>query len=73
MGIIRQGRLMDIGSVEDLRARHVHRYTVTLDSEELASAFARDFSGTRQGRTVTVTSKQSLEEIFLHYYGGEAK
>lgn len=65
IGIIRSGRLAEEGSVDDLRQRHVHPYTVTLETEEAARAFARDFDGTARGKTVTVTKKQSLEEIFM--------
>lgn len=72
IGIIRGGKLVAVDSVEALRDRHVHPYTVTLDTEELAEAFAKDFQGKREGRKVTVTTKQSLEEIFMNYYGGEA-
>lgn len=71
VGIIRQGKLAAVDSVEALRKRHVRPYTVTLESENLAQAFAEDFGGVRNGLTVTVTTKQSLEEIFMHYYGGE--
>ena len=70
VGIIRRGELAAVDSVEALRRRHVRPYTVTLENEELARAFAEDFSGERSGLTVRVTAKQSLEEIFMHYYGG---
>ncbi|MGN0334405.1 MAG: ABC transporter ATP-binding protein [Lachnospiraceae bacterium] len=70
VGIIREGKLVAVDTVEDLRERHVHPYTVTLDTEELAEVFAKDFGGKRNGRKVTVTTKQSLEDIFMHYYGG---
>lgn len=72
VGIIRDGKLVAVDSVEALRERHVRPYTVTLESTELAEAFAADFGGMQDGQTVTVTSKQSLEEIFMHYYGGES-
>lgn len=71
IGIIRDGRLVAVDSVEALRERHVRPYTVTLESIELARAFAEDFDGIQNGLNVTVTTKQSLEEIFMHYYGGE--
>ena len=71
VGIIRQGRLVAVDSTEALRQRHVRPYTVTLESEALAQSFAADFDGVRSGLTVTVTAKQSLEEIFMHYYGGD--
>ena len=71
VGIIRQGRLAAVDSVEALRSRHVRPYTVRLESEALAEAFARDFGGERRGCEVTVTVRQSLEESFMRYYGGE--
>lgn len=71
VGIIRDGKLAAVDSVEALRERHVRPYTVTLESAELAKAFAKDFGGIQNGREVTVTTKQSLEEIFMHYYGGK--
>lgn len=71
IGMIREGKLVEVDSTEALRKRHVHPYTVTLETEELASAFAGDFGGTASGKQVTVMRKQSLEEIFMQYYGGE--
>lgn len=70
VGIIRQGKLVAMDSVEALRQRHIKTYTVTLESEKVAQAFAEDFDGVCNGPTVTVTAKQSLEEIFMDYYGG---
>ena len=71
IGIIRGGKMVAVDGVEQLRERHVRPYTVTLDSEELAAAFARDFHGTQDGCRVTVTTRHSLEEIFMNYYGGD--
>lgn len=71
VGIIRAGKLVAVDSVEALRERHLRSYQVTLDTEETARAFAADFGGNCTGRTVTVSAKQSLEDIFMHYYGGE--
>lgn len=71
VGIICEGKLVAVDSVEALRERHVRPYTVTLENIELAKAFAEDFGGIQNGLTVTVTTKQSLEEIFMHYYGGK--
>lgn len=71
VGIIRAGKLVAVDSIESLRKRHVRSYQVTLDTEEAAKSFAIDFGGQCFGRTVTVSAKQSLEEIFMHYYGGE--
>lgn len=70
VGIIRAGKLVTVDSVESLRKRHVRSYQVTLASEELAKAFAEDFGGDQEGTKVTVAAKQSLEDIFMHYYGG---
>lgn len=71
IGIIRTGKLVAVDSVEALRKRHMRSYTVTLDNAEVAKAFAEDFGGTRDRQKVTVVCKQSLENIFMHYYGGE--
>lgn len=70
IGIIRAGRLVAVDSVETMRARHMHRYEVTLPTQKEAEAFAQDFNGEVQGNSVSVVSKQSLEDIFLDYYGG---
>lgn len=72
IGMIRQGRLLAVDSVDALRKRHVRSYTVRLPSPEAAKAFARDFAGTQEGACVTVSARLSLEEIFLNYYGGNA-
>ncbi len=70
IGMIRNGRMAAVDSAAALRERHLRTYTVTLENETLAGAFADDFGGSRQGRQVTVTARQSLEEIFMNYYGG---
>lgn len=70
IGIIRSGRLVNVDYVETLRERHMHTYTVTLDTVEKAEAFAKDFEGSCDGVKVTVAAKQSLETIFMDYYGG---
>ena len=71
IGIIRNGRMVAVDDAAALRERHTRKYTVTLESESAAEAFAGDFNGIRNGSQVTVTTKQSLEEIFMNYYGGE--
>ncbi len=71
IGIIRSGKLVTVDAVETLRERHMHTYTVRLDSPKLAADFARDFDGTCDGNLVTVAAKQSLEAIFMNYYGGK--
>lgn len=71
VGIIKNGRMMAINSIEELRDRHLRTYRVSLETEELARHFAKDFHGSAQGLSVSVTAKPSLEQIFMHYYGGE--
>lgn len=71
IGMIREGRMMAVDSAATLREKHTRSYTVTLESEAVANAFAADFGGICNGKKVTVTTKQSLEEIFMNYYGGE--
>ncbi|HIX29467.1 MAG TPA: ABC transporter ATP-binding protein [Candidatus Blautia stercoravium] len=71
IGIIRKGKIVAVDSTLALRERHIRTYTVTLESETAAQAFARDFNGTQNGRLVTVKPRQSLEEIFMNYYGDE--
>ena len=71
IGIIRKGRMVAVDAASALRERHTRNYTVSLENESEAEAFAADFGGTRKGLKVTVTTKQSLEEIFMNYYGGE--
>ncbi|MCI8327495.1 MAG: ABC transporter ATP-binding protein [Lachnospiraceae bacterium] len=71
VGIIRKGKLVTVDSTAALRERHVRPYRVTLENETIAEAFSKDFGGVRDGRSVTVTAKQSLEEIFMDYYRGE--
>ena len=65
--------LAAVDSVEALRQRHIRRYTVTLDSVQQAAAFAKDFDGQQEGCRVTVATRQSLEEIFMNYYGGRGE
>ncbi|MGN1054452.1 MAG: ABC transporter ATP-binding protein [Erysipelotrichaceae bacterium] len=70
IGIIRNGHLVALDSVEELRKQYVHTYEVTLSDEKEAIAFAKDFSGTRDGLKVKISSKESLEDIFMKYYDG---
>ncbi len=71
IGIIQKGRMIAVDSAAALHERHTCSYIVTLDNEDAAKAFAADFDGICNGKKVTVTTKQSLEEIFMSYYGGE--
>ena len=70
IGIIRNGHLVALKSVEELRKQYVHNYEVTLKDEKEAIAFAKDFNGIRDGLKVKVSSKESLEDIFMKYYDG---
>lgn len=71
IGIIRNGKLVTVDSVETLRKRHMRSYTVHLDTPEEAEAFAKDFDGICTDNSVTVTAKRGLEAIFMDYYGGD--
>ncbi|GHU69119.1 ABC transporter ATP-binding protein [Clostridia bacterium] len=66
--IIREGKLVAQDTTDALREKHVRPYIVTLDDEQTASAFARDFEGKQDGVKVMVSTKQTLEQIFLNYY-----
>ena len=71
IGMIRAGKLVALDSTEALRQQYLKSYTVTLDGQEQAADFARDFGGKQEGCRVTVSARQTLEEIFLRYYGGD--
>ncbi len=71
IGIIRKGKMIAVDSAVTLHERHTRSYTVTLENEDTAKAFSTDFDGICNGIKVTVTTKQSLEEIFMNYYGGD--
>lgn len=70
IGMIRCGELVAVDTVDALRKRHLRSYTVSLPTEQAAKAFAKDFDGAQDGLCVTVSAKQSLEDIFMNYYGG---
>ncbi len=71
IGIIRKGKMVAVDAADALRERHTRSYTVTLADQASAEAFALDFGGRLNGLQVTVTARQSLEQIFMNYYGGE--
>jgi ABC-2 type transport system ATP-binding protein len=73
IGIIRDGRLVAVDTVDALRERHMRTYAVTLPDEKTAADFATDFKGKANGREVAVTASMSLEDIFMQYYGREGK
>ena len=76
IGIIRSGKLVALDSASALCAKHRKRYTVTLATSQEAADFAKAFGG-EQNRLnpcqVSLTQKQTLEDIFLHYYAEEDK
>lgn len=72
VGIIRNGKMVTVDDTQALRERHMKSYTVRLRNPRTAAQFAEDFHGIQSDRSpdiVTVTAKQTLEEIFLSYYG----
>lgn len=74
IGIIKEGHLVALDTSENIRMRHVKSYVVTLESQEQAIEFAQNFQGNVMADDpckVKVTHKQSLEDIFLNYYGGK--
>lgn len=98
VGIIKQGRLMAVDSVENLKESQRRIYSVTLSSPQEAQAFALEDNITAtgiHGNKVRVDVRGNiqpflnalvkyhvtdlgmaplgLEEIFLHFYGGEEK
>ncbi|WP_291292758.1 ABC transporter ATP-binding protein [Enterococcus sp.] len=76
IGIIRSGKLVALDSTDNLRDKHLRRYTVTLANEQQAKDFAADFHGqveAAQPCQVQVSTSQTLEQIFMDYYGGEDK
>lgn len=71
VGMIRSGELVTVDTVDALRKRHLRSYTVSLPTEQAAKDFAADFDGERDGLSVKVAAKLSLEDIFMDYYGGD--
>lgn len=76
IGIIRNGSIVALDSTDALRKKHMRTYTVTLGSRDEAEKFAKDFQGRQSGKDplqVEVTARQTLEDIFMGYYGEEQK
>lgn len=95
IGILKQGRLVTVSSLEELRQTERRVYIITMENEEAAQAFQREHLNILEadGRMIKVAVYrdlrnllsiltcypistldnvgQSLEEVFLHYYGGE--
>ena len=95
IGILKNGRLQTVSSLDELRKTERRVYLVTLENEEAAHALQQEpvHIIEAQGRMLKIAVYrdlrsllsilanypvmtldnvgQSLEEIFLHYYGGE--
>ena len=93
IGIIKNGILVAVESVANLKRSRRRTYLVTFQSVEEAAAFAKETEGKQQANTVRAvvqgeikpflntvvkynvtgfdTVTQSLENVFMHYYGGE--
>jgi len=92
--IIRQGRIVDVDSMERLQKNKSRIFYITFDTEKTASDFAAAQGGEHMGGRVVTASvsgdmdsfikalaaypvrdmdmrKQTLEEFFLQFYGGE--
>ena len=96
VGIIKQGHLMTVDSIHNLKERKQKKYLVTFQSVEDATSAAQnrndvDFVHDNQvmfcvkgnidslikclAKYMVVSlqeEEQSLEQIFMHYYGGES-
>jgi ABC-2 type transport system ATP-binding protein len=95
VGIIRQGILVSVDSVDEMKAKQQKKYIITFENSKAAEAFHKEGLQTEMltHHRVAVTvggdiremiaamnrypvlniaaPNQSLEEIFLQYYGGE--
>lgn len=72
IGIIKEGRLVALDTADALKQRHTHSFVVTLADHSEAVAFAGYFNGEIvEANKVRVSAKESLEDIFLAYYGGD--
>ena len=95
IGILKNGHLKTVSSLDELRQTERRVYIVTLENEEAAQALQHENISVieAEGRMLKIAVYrdlrsllsilvnypvmtldnvgQSLEEIFLHYYGGE--
>lgn len=95
VAIIKEGRLVTVNAIDELKATKRKSYVITLADAEAAAAFGKEKLEilSTQGNTVTVsvqndangliaalakynvrsidTVSQTLDEVFMHYYGGE--
>lgn len=95
LGIIKEGQIVAIDSIEEIKQTKIKKYTVTLEDSQSAAQFAKEqlnievisdnhvtviikndmkqFIETMNKYPVTDIHEvnQSLEEIFLHFYGGD--
>jgi ABC-2 type transport system ATP-binding protein len=94
VGIIRQGELVTVDSVDELKAKQQKKYIITFENSKAAEAFRKEMLQsemlTHHRVEVTVSDNireliavmnrypvqniaapnQSLEEVFMQYYGG---
>lgn len=97
VGIIREGRLVAVDSVDEMKAKQQKKFVITFENSKSAEAFLKEGLQTEAltHHRVAVTvgqniremiavlnrypvqniaaPSQSLEEIFMQYYGGEQK
>lgn len=95
LGIIKEGRIVAIDSIEEIKQTKTKKYVITFEDVQSAAFFSKEplYVETAADCDVTVIIKndikqlieamnkypvtnihevnQSLEEIFLHYYGGD--
>lgn len=95
LGIIKEGRIVAIDSIEEIKQTKTKKYVITFEDVQSAALFSKEplYVETAADCDVTVIIKndikqlieamnkypvtnihevnQSLEEIFLHYYGGD--
>lgn len=97
VGIIKDGKIVAVESVENLKRTQQKQFVITFESEEQARAFSKDMIDvlelkdnrvtvvvrnelqpliTRMSQYTIldiVTPTQTLEEVFMHYYGEETR
>ncbi|MDD4839850.1 MAG: ABC transporter ATP-binding protein [Clostridia bacterium] len=93
VAIIKQGRLVAIDSVENIKNSKKKTFTVTFSNEAQLEEFAKEYNVKSQNMKVKIEiigsidkfikdlskfsienleeEKGTLEEVFMHYYGGE--
>lgn len=69
VAMIKDGRLIALDTMQNIRNQHMHTYRVSLKTMYEAQQFAHEFGGQQDGLDVLLTHSKSLEEIFELYYG----